>query len=43
MVDLQKLLDQMTVDEKIGQLTQYEANVFGCDGGDAPVRAPNWI
>lgn len=35
MVDLQKLLDQMTIDEKIGQLTQYEANVFGCDGGDA--------
>ncbi len=34
MVDLQKLLGQMTVDEKIGQLTQYEADVLGCHGGD---------
>ncbi len=34
MVDIQKLLEQMTLDEKIGQLTQYEANVLGCDGGD---------
>ena len=28
MVDLQKLLDQMTIEEKIGQLAQYNANVF---------------
>lgn len=28
MVDLQKLLSQMTMEEKIGQLAQYNANVF---------------
>ncbi len=42
MIDLQKLLDGITLDEKIGQLTQYEANVFGCDGGDVPALVPNW-
>jgi len=34
MVDLKKLLDGMTLDEKIGQLTQYTADVFGSSGGD---------
>lgn len=34
MVDLHKLLEQMTLDEKIGQLTQYNAEVFGSYGGD---------
>ncbi len=34
MADLKKLLSQMTMDEKIGQLTQCNANVFGTSAAE---------
>ncbi len=37
-MDIQKLLAQMTVDEKIGQLVQYNANLFA--DSDAEITGP---
>ena len=38
MLDLKKLIDGMTVEEKIGQLAQFNANVFS--GSDADITGP---
>ncbi len=38
MIDLEKLVAQMTLSEKIGQLTQYNANV--CTDTDAEITGP---